>query len=237
MRSSCLVGLLVLGCSSDKAAAPAAPAPSGVTAPVAPPRTSAPGTGNIHGVVTFADKPVGGIAVTLCRTMGSIAGCGDVVAKTTTGADGGYTFADVPVGTYGGTAAQVFDSDRYVFMAKVIPMTGEGVAVTEGGLTEVSPLGLFKDDLALGTPKVSQKVDRTNLTVTWPAYPDASSYVLYFGEVRSGEGVFYVEQTTKEPTHTFPGPLAPGKYSYNVAAFSAKGDMISTGKSRVFVVR
>jgi hypothetical protein len=238
---SLLPVIMLLGCSSDRAPSEKAPPVPGnqpqVTADKVAPR-SAPGTGNLHGVVTFADKPVGQIKVMLCKTLGSIAGCNDVVATTTTGADGVYTFKDVPAGTYGGVAAQVFDTDRYVFMAKVVAMSGEGVVVTDGGVIELSPLALFKDDLVLRAPRANQKVAPTNVELAWSAYPEAASYVVYLGEVKEGAGGVNFEEKTTTPSFTAPGPLPRGKYSFSVEARSAKGDRLATSTSyRLFFVR
>jgi hypothetical protein len=238
---SLLPVVMLLGCSSDRA--PSEPAPA---VPANQPKLpadkvvarSAPGTGNVHGVVTFADKPAGQIKVMLCKTLGSIAGCNDVVATTTTGADGTYTFKDVPAGTYGGAAAQVFDTDRYVFMAKVVAMTGEGVVVADGGDIELSPLALFKNDLVIRTPRANQKVAPTNVEITWTAYPEAASYVVYFGEVKEGGGGVNLEEKTTTPSFTVPGPLPRGKYSFSVDAHSAKGDRLATSTTyRLFFVR
>ena len=52
------------------------------------------------GIRDSGEPGIGGVTITLCRTAGVPCAPADVVATTTTGTDGSYSFVDVPAGSY-----------------------------------------------------------------------------------------------------------------------------------------
>ena len=204
------------------------PTPTPVPTAVAPPETptSSPsaGTGSATGRILWNDEPFVGVVVKLCIDWSMIDGCKGAEYTAVSGADGRYTIADLPPGSYR-IATQIPDQENET------GWMGMRAEVQSGEVAQVKDLHIVKYNLQLLSPQEEEMVKTATLALTWADYPHAAYYKVYLALQGGGEAVIQFEKTA-ETTYTVASPLQPGEYHWSIHAYNARGTKLAEGSGR-----
>jgi len=204
------------------------PTPTPVPTAAAPPETPtfspSAGTGSATGRILWNDEPFAGVAVKLCTEWSMIGGCKGVEYTAVSGADGRYTIADLPPGSYR-IATQVPGQENET------GWMGMRAEVQSGEVAQVKDLYVVKYDLQLLSPHEEETVKTATPALTWAGYPHAAYYKVYLAPRGGGEAVIQFEKTA-ETTYTVAAPLQAGEYHWSIHAYNARGAKLAEGSGR-----
>ncbi len=207
---------------------PPTPTPTPVLTAAASPETptSPPsaGTGSATGRVLWNDEPFAGVMVKLCIDWSMIGGCKGAEYTAVSGADGRYTIADLPPGSYR-IATQIPGQENET------GWMGMRAEVQSGEVAQVKDLHIVKYDLQLLSPQEEEMVKTATLALTWAGYPHAAHYKVYLVPQGGGEAVIQFEKTA-ETTYTVASPLQAGEYHWSIHAYNAQGTKLAEGSGR-----
>jgi Tol biopolymer transport system component/predicted Ser/Thr protein kinase len=213
--------------ASPSAEATPAPQPTPRPTPVPleiPTSSPSAGTGSATGRILWNDEPFAGVVVKLCTDWSMIGGCKGAEYTAVSGADGRYTIADLPPGSYR-IATQIPDQE------KETGWMGMRAEVQSGEVTQVKDLYVVKYDLQLLSPQEEETVKTATPALTWAGYPHAAYYKVYLAPRGGGEAVIQFEKTA-ETTYTVASPLQAGKYLWSIHAYNARGTKLAEGSGR-----
>jgi hypothetical protein len=229
MRRVLVVALALTACNKPKQqpAPPAVAAKPKPAAPTVPP--PAPGTAQVYGRVTFDGNPAPGLDIELCAQ-----GCNRIFrAKTDT--DGRYTLRDLPPGPFGLLQVRRFDSDVFQIVWR-----GDRRTDLLAGASSPADVVMTKTDVNITYPRPGARVSTTP-TLRWAAYPGAGEYSI---SVHPGLGALTsvrpVLLRSKTPSATLDEPLAPGRWTMGLSAYSAAhpGQLLADAPTQVnFIVK
>ena len=207
------------------------PTPTPVPTAAAPPETPASppsaGTGSATGRILWNDEPFAGVVVKLCIEWSMIGGCKGAEYTAVSGADGHYTIADLPPGSYR-IATQILGQENET------GWMGMRAEVQSGGVAQVKDLYVVKYDLQLLSPHEEEAVKTATPALTWAGYPHAAYYKVYLAPRGGGEAVIQFEKTA-ETTYTVASPLQPGEYQWSIHAYNARGTKLAEGSGHFTV--
>ncbi len=194
--------------------------------PISPPSA---GTGSATGRILWNDEPFAGVVVKLCPDWSMIGGCKEAEYTAVSGADGRYTIADLPPGTFD-VATQVPGQENET------GWMGVKAEVQSGETTQVKDLAVVKYDLQLLSPHEEETVRTTTPALTWADYPHAAYYKVYPAPWGGGEAVIRFEKTT-DATYTVASPLQPGKYRWSIHAYNARRTKLAESSGHFTVAK
>jgi hypothetical protein len=207
------------------------PTPTPVPTAAAPPETPASppsaGTGSATGRILWNDEPFAGVAVKLCTEWSMIGGCKGAEYTAVSGADGRYTIADLPSGTYR-IATQIPGQENET------GWMGMRAEVQSGEVAQVEDLHVVKYDLQLLSPHEEETVKTATPALTWAGYAHTAYYKVYLAPWGGGEAVIQFEKT-EETTYTVASPLQAGKYNWSIHAYNAQGTKLAEGSGHFTV--
>lgn len=151
---------------------------------------------------------------------------GTGLAATTTGTDGQFGFANVA------------DGNQYIIKVKHDTATGVELGgcysypiVVEGQTTNVGDLAVRKLDLQLISPIGGEPVSSQTPTLSWQAYPLATTYKLFITDYYNA--VFARYEGITSNSFVIPEALDPGQYMWGAYACNANGVKIASDTGRV----
>ena len=200
-----------------------------VAAPLEETPTSPPsaGTGSATGRILWNDEPFAGVVLKLCIAWSMIGGCKGAEYTAVSGADGRYTIADLPPGSYRIATQIPGQEDETGWM-------GMRAEVQSGEVAQVKDLHVVKYDLQLLSPHEEETVKTATPALTWAGYAHAAYYKVYLAPWGGGEAVIQFEKTA-ETTYIVASPLQPGKYHWSIYAYNAQGTKLAEGSGRFTV--
>jgi hypothetical protein len=188
------------------------PSPTATNTPVV-------GTGTATGRTLWNNQPLAGVTTKLCTTWSIIGGCKTQVYSAVSGDDGRYTITDIPEGTYD-LAFKVPGQVEYGYLI------GGHVTVAAGQTVTIRDENIVKFDLDLLSPANNSTVASTTPTLTWEAYPYATSYRVYV--VNNDTYVTVVNHVTVTTNqYIFETPLTAGKYYWDIDAYNSNGTKLA----------
>ena len=192
--------------------------------PTSPPSA---GTGSATGRILWNDEPFAGVVVKLCIEWSMISGCKGAEYTAVSGADGRYTTADLPPGSYR-IATQIPGQENET------GWMGMRAEVQSGEVAQVKDFHVVKYDLQLLSPHEEEAVKTAEPALTWAGYAHAAYYKVYLAPWGGGEAVIQFEKTA-ETTYTVDSPLQVGKYHWSIHAYNAQGTKLAEGSGRFTV--
>lgn len=218
------VGLLVTACAVVPVEPPTPTPEIFIARTQVVPGTPIPAP-SIAGVVLWGAEPVAGARVEL-RVPGWRAdpdAAGSVVAETTTGADGRFTFAEPPAGDW--TLVGIWPDGEE--SAGATPP-----ANTEGG-EPVDTIIRMERRLTLDEPAAGAAVSATP-ALRWQSLPEATGYRVWV--IDAGTTELVVNQGTSDTALTVETPLTAGrKYQVVVSALDAEGQPLANAQAEITV--
>ena len=200
------------------------PVPTAAALPETPTSPPSAGTGSATGRILWNDEPFAGVVVKLCIDWSMIGGCKGAEYTAVSGADGRYTIADLPSGTYR-IATQIPDQENET------GWMGMRAEVQSGEVAQVKDLYVVKYDLQLLSPHGEETVKTATPALTWAGYPHVAYYKVYLAPRGGGEAVIQFEKTA-ETTYTVASPLQAGEYHWSIHAYNAQGTKLAEGSGR-----
>jgi hypothetical protein len=214
----------------------ATPAPQPTATPTPLPSLAAPepspsppsaGTGSATGHILWNDEPFAEVVVKLCTEWSMIGGCKGAEYTAVSSADGRYTIAGLPPGSYR-IATQIPGQE------KETGWMGMRAEVRSGEVAQVKDLYVVKYDLQLLSPHEEETVQTATPALTWAGYSHAAYYKVYLAPWGGGEAVIQFEKTA-ETTYTVASPLQAGKYHWSIHAYNAQETKLAEGSGRFIV--
>jgi hypothetical protein len=186
---------------------------------IEPPGPPAGNTSNVYGRVLWRGEPVPDFSMSLnvISTIGDVTYYGDYVDTDTRGR---FVFRNVPAGefTLGAGTFDRSEQDRLAGIASAIDVT---LTVPAGANLNFGEFYLVETDLALSSPRRDSTLGDTPDTLSWQAYPGATTYHV---ELKQLYGNYTdLEVDTSETQIDLELPLLACTYGWDVTAYSDSG--------------
>jgi hypothetical protein len=194
-----------------------------------PTNTPVPGLGAATGRTLWNNQPLAGVTTKLCTTWSMFGGCKTQVYSGVSGEDGRYTITDIPAGPYD-LAFKVPGQSEYGFLI------GGHVSIAAGQTTTIRDENIIKFDLKLLSPGNHSTV-ATTPTLTWEAYPYATSYRVYVVNKITSPYVTVVNHVTVTTNqYMFEVPLTAGEYYWDIDSYNSSGTKLAESASYYYFV-
>jgi hypothetical protein len=171
-----------------------------------PSPTIDPATGNVTGVIRWADIPFAGVTVILCTDW--LYTCKGKPYTGITDARGGFSITGIDPGNYQFITLLPGEKDETRVLDGPLPAV---ITVTGGKAVNLAPVNVCKQDLVILSPTINGG----SVTFAWKPYSGATGY--YAGLSGISNGGEYGPGHTKSTS--FSVALPPGTYQLEVSAY------------------